>query len=153
MNFFWWKVTQRSTATDSGRYGAPRKRKFLLPAIIGFILIATILGSVYYRANRALLSSTRSVEAEQNLRFVERVYVPPVDSGFEWVSAPAVFSQAAEFQGNLFVGGPAGLTEYDDHGRQLRDFRVGRELPASAVIRVVATNSPTLSLRDKGRAR
>jgi len=129
-------------------------RKFLLSVIIGFILIATVLGSVYYRANRALLASKQSVDAEQNLRFIERVYVPPVDSGFEWVSAPAVFCQAAEFQGHLFVGGPAGLTEYDDRGHQLRDFRVGRELPASPIIRVVATNSPTLSPTtvDKGRA-
>ena len=129
-------------------------RKFLLAAIITFFLIATILGSVYSRANRALLISKQSVDAEQNLRFIERVYVPPVDSGFEWVSAPAVFSQAAEFRGHLFVGGPAGLTEYDDRGHPLREFRVGRELPASPIVRVVATNSPTLSANSaaKGRA-
>lgn len=129
-------------------------RKFLLAALIGFILITSILGSIYYRANRALQISKQSVEAAQSLRFVDRVYVPPVDSGFEWVSAPVVFSQAAEFRGHLFVGGPAGLTEYDDRGHPVRDFRVGRELPASPIVRVVATSGPTLSANsaDKGRA-
>ncbi len=120
-------------------------KKFLLTTVIGFILFSTILGSVYYRANRALQTSKQAVEAEQNLPFLDRVYVPAVDSGFEWVSAPAVFNQAAEFQGHLFVGGPAGLTEYDDRGHQVRDFRVGRELPASPIIRVVTANYPTLS--------
>jgi ligand-binding sensor domain-containing protein len=155
MNFFWRKVLNRPTSADDGRGGARKVNKnLLLAAIIGSLLLATILGSVYYRANRALLSSRQSVEAEQNLRFVERVYVPPADSGFEWVSAPAVFTQAAEFQGHLFIGGPAGLTEFDDRGHPVRDFRVGRELPASPVIRIVATNSPTLSPKtgDKGRA-
>ena len=154
MRLHWRKVLNRPTSANYGRGGARKSRKFLLAAFTGFILIATILGSVYYRANRALRKSQQSVEAEQNLRFLDRVYVPPVDSGFEWVSAPAVFGQAAQFQGHLFVGGPAGLTEYDGRGRQVRDFRVGRELPASPVIRVVATNSPTLSAQnpDKGRA-
>ena len=155
MRLDWRKVLNRPAFAESGRPGARKKTTLLLlAAIISFILITTILGSVYYRASRALLRSKQAVEAEQSLRFTERVYVPPVDSGFEWVSAPAVFSQAAEFQGHLFVGGPAGLTEYDDRGHQLRDFRVGRELPASPVVRVVATNSPTLSPAsgEKGRA-
>lgn len=154
MRLHWRKVVKGPTSVDCDGRRARKGRKFLLAAIIGCILIATILGSVYYRANRALLSSKQAVEAEQNLRFIEHVYVPPVDSGFEWVSAPAVFTQAAEFQGHLFVGGPAGLTEYDDRGQPLRDFRVGRELPASPILRVITANSPTLSPKegDKGRA-
>ncbi len=154
MRLFSRKATQRPASVNYDRGEARRvNRKFLLAAIVSFILITTIFASVYYRANRALLISKQSVAMEQNLRFVERLYVAPVDSGFEWVSAPAVFSQAAEFQGHLFVGGPAGLTEYDDLGRQLRDFRVGRELPASPIVRVLATNSPTLSANsaDTGR--
>jgi ligand-binding sensor domain-containing protein len=127
-------------------------KKFILPAVISFVLLTTLLATVYFRANRALRGSRESVEAEHSLRFVERVYVAPTDSGFEWVSAPAVFTQAAEFQGHLFVAGPTGLTEYDGRGQRLRDFRVGRELPVSPLIRVTTTNSPTLSLRDEGRA-
>lgn len=154
MRLHWRKAAKEPTSSDYDSCGARKGKKFLLATIIAFILITTILGSVYYRANRALLISKRSVDAEQNLRFVERVYLPPVESGFEWVSAPAVFSQAAEFQGHLFVGGPSGLTEYDDRGHEVRDFRVGRELPASPILRVTATNSPTLSPKesDKGRA-
>ena len=127
-------------------------KKFILPAVIALLLLTTLLATVYFRANRALRGSRESVEAEHNLSFVERVYVAPPDSGFEWVSTPAVFTQAAEFQGHLFVVGPTGLTEYDSRGQRVRDFRVGKELPASPLIRVTTTNSPTLSLSDKGRA-
>jgi ligand-binding sensor domain-containing protein len=127
-------------------------KKFILPAVILFLLLTTLLATVYFRANRVLRGSRESVEAEHNLRFVERVYVAASDSGFEWVSAPAVFTQAAEFLGHLFVAGPTGLTEYDGRGQRIRDFRVGKELPASPLIRVTTTDSPTLSLRDKGRA-
>jgi ligand-binding sensor domain-containing protein len=52
----------------------------------------------------------------------------------------------------MFVAGPTGLTEYDERGQRLRNFRVGKELPASLLIGLAATNSPTLSLREKGRA-
>jgi ligand-binding sensor domain-containing protein len=115
------------------------KKKFILSAVISFLFLTTLLATVYFRANRALRGSRESVEAEHNLRFVERIYVAPPDSGFEWVSAPAVFTQAAEFHGHLFVAGPTGLTEYDDRGQQLRDFRVGKELPASPLIRLTTT--------------
>ena len=111
-------------------------KKFILPAVISFLLLTTLLATVYFRANRALRGSRESVDAERNLRFVERMYVAPSDSGFDWVSAPALFTQAAEFQGHLFVAGPIGLTEYDGRGQRLRDFRVGKELPASPLIRV-----------------
>jgi ligand-binding sensor domain-containing protein len=114
-------------------------KKFILPVVISFLLLTSLLATVYFRANRALRSSRESVEAERNLRFVERSYVAPPDSGFEWVSAPSVFTQAAEFRGHLFVSGPAGLTEYDDRGQMLREFRVGRELPASPLVRLATT--------------
>jgi len=114
-------------------------KKFILPVVISFLLLTSLLATVYFRANRALRSSRESVEAERNLRFVERSYVAPPDSGFEWVSAPSVFTQATEFQGHLFVYGPAGLTEYDDRGQMLREFRVGRELPASPLVRLATT--------------
>ena len=127
-------------------------RKFFLPAIISLLLLTTVLATVYFRANRALRGSRESVEAEQNLGFTDRPYVAAPDSGFEWVSAAAVFTQATEFQGHIFVAGPTGLTEYDARGQRLHDYRVGEELPASPLISLLATNSPTLSLRDKGRA-
>ena len=127
-------------------------KKFILSPVVLLLLLTTLLATVYFRANRALRSSRESVDAQQNLRFVDRPYVAQADSGFEWVSATAVFTQAAEFQGHLFVAGPTGLTEYDARGQELRDFRVGKELPASPLVRLIATNSPTLSMSDKGRA-
>jgi len=107
-------------------------KKFTLPAFISLVLLTTLLATVYFRANRALRGSRESVDAEHNLRFVDRPYIAVPDSGFESVSATADFTQAAEFEGHMFVAGPTGLTEYDERGQRLRDFRVGKELPASS---------------------
>ena len=75
-------------------------------------------------------------ECGSNLKFTESPLLPAADSGFEWVSAPTVFTQAAEFEGHMYVAGPAGLFEYDSKGSPLRDFRVGRELPPAPLTRL-----------------
>ena len=77
-----------------------------------------------------------TASAESNLKFTVSPLLPAADSGFEWVSAPTVFTQAAEFDGHLYVAGPAGLFEYDREGKQVRDFRVGRELPPAPLTRL-----------------
>jgi ligand-binding sensor domain-containing protein len=114
-------------------------KKFFLPAALSFLLLTSLLGIVYFRANRALRTSRQAIDEEQNLRFIDRVYVTPTDLGFEWVSASAGFTQAAEFQGHLFVAGPTGLDEYDERGHHLRSYRVGKELPASPLIKLATT--------------
>ena len=114
----------------------PGKRTYAL--VGGILCIAALLtaGIVYWRVGGAIHGAEKGLESERNLAFVSRPYLPPVDTGFEWVSSPAVFTEAAEFQGHLFVAGPAGLSEFDDRGHALRDFRVGRELPSSPLVRI-----------------
>jgi ligand-binding sensor domain-containing protein len=50
---------------------------------------------------------------------------------FESISTPAVFLQAAQFHGDLYVAGPAGLSQYNAGGTLLKHYAVGRELPSS----------------------
>jgi ligand-binding sensor domain-containing protein len=107
----------------------------VLPIVL-LLTAATAAGIVYWRVSRALRGSEASLAAEQNLKFGVRPFAPVANPGFEWVSSPGVFTRAAEFEGRLYVGGPAALLEYDDHGNLTRQFRVGIELPPAVLVDV-----------------
>ncbi len=111
-------------------------RRWIAAPVLVLLLGAAIAGGIYWGVARALRGAEQAINAETNLRFIARPYAPQADTGFEWVSAPAVFTQAAEFNGHLYVAGPAGLNEYDERGNPLRDFRPGRELPPSPLRRL-----------------
>ena len=57
-----------------------------------------------------------------------------LNTGFETVSSPAVFLQAARFQDHLYLAGPAGLQEYTPEGSLLHQYAVGSELPGSPLV-------------------
>ena len=111
-------------------------RKWLVLAVAVFAAVISLVGMVVWRAGVVLRWAKAAESAESNLKFTARTLLPPTDSGFEWVSAPTAFAGAAEFNGHLYVAGSAGLFEYDGGGRPTRDFRVGRELPPSPLVRV-----------------
>lgn len=94
--------------------------------LLVFVIIA---GAVCWRAGIALRWARKSEDAEDALKFTTRQLSPAGDNGFESVSAPEAFAAAVSFDRHLYVVRPVGLFEYDEQGRQLRDFRVGRELP------------------------
>ena len=104
-------------------------------AVASGLLLAAVFGVlVLWRASRALHSAAVDVRTEHQIRFLRR-YLPQVlNSDFEVISSPAVFSRAARFEGHLYIAGPFGLLEYDPSGALLRRYDVGRELPASPVI-------------------
>lgn len=112
-------------------------RRYWVPLSAALLLMISVaVGIVCWRAASALRGAKESESADSNLKFTVRPLLPGTDSGFEWISAPAAFSRAAEFKGHLYVAGPAGLFEYDEQGRPLRDFRVGRELPPAPLVRI-----------------
>lgn len=113
-----------------------RRRALALCAALLLLAIVTFAGVVFLRARQALHGAEQAVAAEASLKFVSRPYVPPNDNGFEWVSAPALFVQAAQFENRLYVIGPTGLFEYDERGHALRRFRVGRDVPSSPLLRI-----------------
>jgi hypothetical protein len=127
--------------------------------IVGLIGLAAIiltgLGFVLWRAQKALRGSEREVASEQNLQFSVRQLPETMETRFEWISAPAVFSQAAEFQGHLFLCGSAGLYEYGPDGKLERQFHVGKELPSSPLTRMATAvladvGQPELVVATKG---
>jgi len=97
------------------------------------IVVAAMGGTVWYAA-RALEAAKREVRAAHEIRFVVRPMPPLVDTGFEAISSPAIFLEAAKFDGHLFLAGPAGLFEYDPAGALVHTYLVGRDLPGSPLI-------------------
>lgn len=75
-------------------------------------------------------SAAGEVQQENEFRFTIRA-IAPKPTAFETISSPATFVQAAEFQDHLFVAGSSGLLEYDGSGKRLREYAVGKDLPAS----------------------
>jgi ligand-binding sensor domain-containing protein len=106
-------------------------RKWLWLAAAGIVVgIAAIFGgSVVWRAGAALGEMRERVDAEASLRVRTRPLVPVLPAGLQSIGAPSSFTDAAEFQGRLFIAGPAGLAEYDSSGALAARYRVGAELP------------------------
>ena len=108
-----------------------------MAALIGLAAVAlAALGFVRWRVQKAVSGAERDVASEQDLRFEVRQVPSAMGSKFEWISAPAVFAQAAEFQGHLFLCGPAGLYEYGADGKLEQQFHAGKELPSSPLTRI-----------------
>jgi ligand-binding sensor domain-containing protein len=104
-------------------------------AVLTGLAVAVALGMmVIWRSLRAMRSAAEEVRAEHEFRFVVRPLSPQLNPGFEVVSAPAVFVQAAHFQDHLYLAGPAGLLEYAPDGSVLHQYAAGGELPGSPVV-------------------
>jgi ligand-binding sensor domain-containing protein len=90
------------------------------------------LGFTLFRATRALRQAGDETAALNEIPF----HAGRLSSGntpFEPVSAPAVFRDAVEFQGKLYLCGPAGLIAYDSTGSVSARYAAGADLPAPAV--------------------
>ncbi len=104
-------------------------------AVVVGLTAAVVLGTlVIWRSSRAMRSAAEDVRAEHEFRFAVRPLAPARNTGFEAVSSPAVFLQAARFQDHLYMAGPAGLQEYTPDGSLLHKYAVGGELPGSPLV-------------------
>jgi ligand-binding sensor domain-containing protein len=105
-------------------------------AVVAACVVAILgLGTlVVWRGSQAIHSASEDVRAEHEFRFVDQPLRQPVNAGFELISSPAVFLQAARFEDHLYIAGPAGLLEYTPEGALLHQYAVGRELPGSPLI-------------------
>lgn len=103
-------------------------------AAVGLCLLILLAGVVGWRASRALRAATQEVGSEGQIWFTARPFPQPQDQDFESISTPAVFFLAAQFLGDLYIAGPAGLSQYDASGTLLKQYAVGRELPSSPLV-------------------
>jgi ligand-binding sensor domain-containing protein len=106
-------------------------RKRLWLAAVGVVAggAAIFGGNALWRAGAALGEMRARVSAEGTLRVRVRPLASVLPAGLESIGAPAVFLDATEFQGHLFIAGPAGLDQYDSSGALAARYRVGAELP------------------------
>jgi hypothetical protein len=99
------------------------------------LAVAVTLGTlVIWRSLRVMRSAAEDVRAEHGFSLVVRPLPPPPNRGFELVSSPDLFLQAARFQDHLYLAGPAGLQEYSPDGTPLHQYTVARELPGSPLV-------------------
>ncbi len=105
-------------------------------SVAGLLVLAAVVGLAIWHASTVLRSAQKELQVEREVRFVTRPLAPTVNSGFEPVSSPAVFSQVARFQNNLYIAGPSGLQVYEPSGQFVRSYEVGRELPGSALVAI-----------------
>jgi len=110
------------------------KPKWILWFGLALSLLLGFAGLAIWKASRALQHASAEVAAEENLKFKVSRLNRAVPSDVEWISSPAVFSDAAFFEGRLFLGGPSGLIEYSPEGKQAARYRVGLELPAAPLV-------------------
>jgi ligand-binding sensor domain-containing protein len=117
----------------------PKVRNWWIAGLIGISTLTVAgLGFVRWRAQQALTDSQREVASEQNLRFVVRPFAKSTSAKFEWISAPAAFSQAAEFQGHLYVCASGGLYEFTADGQLVQEYHSGKDLPSSPLTRMAS---------------
>ena len=105
-----------------------RRRLWIALAIVSGA-VAGFGGWTLWRAHGALNDARGSVAAESAIPFTARPFQTVLPAGLESIGAPAVFADAAIFQGHLFIAGPAGLAQYDDAGTLIARYRAGQELP------------------------
>jgi len=105
-------------------------------SVAGLLVLAAAVGLAIWHASAVLRSAQKGLQAEREVRFVTRPLAPTFNSGFEPVSSPAVFSQVAQFENNLYIAGPSGLQVYEPSGQFVRSYEVGRELPGSALVAI-----------------
>ncbi|MGH9602289.1 MAG: hypothetical protein ACRD24_07845 [Terriglobales bacterium] len=91
-------------------------------------------GLVFWQAGRALRESAESVAQESRLSFTAARLDRTPPPGVEWIGAPATFTDAAQFAGNLYLSSPVGLFVYDADGALRARYRVGLELPAAPLV-------------------
>jgi ligand-binding sensor domain-containing protein len=114
----------------------PSRRLIVVTALLVTTVALAALALTYSKAASALKMARLELKAEQEHAVSTQRLGPPAENAFTWFSAPAAFTNAAVFEGRLFVSGSAGLFEYDFGGKLVKHYRSGLELPPSPLVRM-----------------
>jgi hypothetical protein len=84
-------------------------------------LAATLLaGASFWRASQALRSAARQAAAESQVHFSNARLDRQLPGGIDSIQSPALFRDAVQFQGRLYLSGSEGLDEFDSELRPVR---------------------------------
>ena len=106
----------------------------LLTGVFGILLVAATL----WKASRSLKAAQQGVAQSGLVSFRTVSLDRPVPAGFESISSPAQFRDAALFHGRLYLCGPSGLSVYDTSGSLTARYRPGLELPPAPLAAMAA---------------
>jgi len=103
------------------------------PIVVGLVLAASI-GFVLWEARRAFQRSSAEVAASAEFKFQTISIEAVTPFGVESFAAPAGFTDAVAYAGNLYLSSPAGIFAYGPDGALHKSYRAGLELPAAPVV-------------------
>src|SRR5215471_7171367 len=120
-------------------------------ALMAPLVLASGAGWVVWRASHELAASKDALRAEREFIFSLRPFVPLANPKVEPVGSTEAFVEMRRWRDRLYLANAAGLAEYDLRGSLLREFRAGRDLPASTLVamavgQVGAAREPELVL-------
>jgi ligand-binding sensor domain-containing protein len=122
-------------------------------------LILTVALAVILSSRRALNHATQASVSAGRLIFTRNTLDPSSrlaqSPGFELVASRENYTSGALFNGEMYLGGPSGLTVLGPDGASRRKLRSGFELPvapieAIAVARLRGTGEPQIMLATAG---
>ncbi|HXE89457.1 MAG TPA: hypothetical protein VNK82_00685 [Terriglobales bacterium] len=116
----------------SGDGFVARLWRISLPVVAGALVFS--VGATLWQARRALRESAAHVAEQGRLRFKLAPLEPSGAPAVEWVSSPAVFTDAASYRALLYIAGPTGLLAYGPAGQVAAHYRVGQELPPAPIV-------------------
>lgn len=109
-------------------------RRYWPAVVAAAAILSLIAGVVGWRASRALRTAAEEVRSQREIGFTARPLPELQERVFEVISTPAVFFQAARYHDDLYVAGPAGLSQYNAGGTLLKHYAVGQDLPSSPLV-------------------
>src|SRR3954468_17909270 len=105
----------------------------IAPIVVGLVLAAST-GFVLWEARHAFQQSAAEVAASSGFKFQAISLEHAAPAGVESFAAPAGFTDAVAFAGDLYLSSPAGIFAYGPDGALKKSYRVGLELPAAPVV-------------------
>src|SRR5579864_3472966 len=102
----------------------------VLTCVGGILLLATTL----WKVSHSLKAAEEQVARAGLVAFRTISLDRPLATGFETISSPAQFRDAALFRGRFFLCGPPGLFAYDANGTLVAHYRPGMELPPAPLV-------------------
>jgi ligand-binding sensor domain-containing protein len=131
-------------------------RKRWRAALVALGLAAfAFAASALWQASQMLHHATLQAAAESEIPLSVIHLDRQLPGGIDTISSPAVFNDAIEFQGKLYLAGPGGLYVFGPNKREIAGYRTGLELPPYPLARLATgfianSNQPSLFIATRG---
>ena len=113
-------------------------RKIAVAIVAALTLTAIFLLVTIRKVSHSLKSAESEIAHQNQIPFHAISLDRPLPAGFESISSPAKFLDAALFRGRFYLAGPSGLSAYNANGSLAARYRPGIELPPAPLVAVAA---------------